>query len=230
MMADFLSNFGQLLSQNIWLAFLTALVAGLVSSFSPCMLSAVPLVIGYVGGYAGNDKKRAFKYSLFFCVGLVTTFTVLGALSAMLGRLMTGTGNWWYIVLGGIMVLVALQMFGIINFMPQSCGVPTPKKGLFGAFLLGIVGGILSSPCATPVLVAILAFVAGQGNIVYGMALLAVYAIGHCALLLVAGTSVGFVQTLAASPDTEKAGKVLKFIFGLLILFLAFYLFGIGFD
>jgi len=228
--AEFSSNFGQLLSQNIWLAFVMSLVAGLVSSFSPCVLSAVPLVIGYVGGYAGNDKKRAFKYSLFFCIGLATTFTVLGALSAMLGRLMTGTGKWWYIVLGVIMVLVALQMFGILNFMPQSCGVPAKRKGLLGAFLLGIVGGILSSPCSSPVLVAILAFVAGQGNIVYGMVLLAVYAVGHCALLLVAGTSVGFVQTLAASQDTERAGKVLKFIFGLLVLFLAFYLFWIGFD
>ena len=228
-MESLLSDFGQVLSQNIWLSFVMALVAGLISSFSPCVLSAIPLVIGYVGGYAGNDKKRAFKFSLFFCIGLALTFTALGAASAMLGRLMTGTGKWWYLVLGAIMALVALQMFGIFNFTPQTCAVPSKRKGLFGAFFLGVVGGILSSPCATPVLAAILAFVAGQGNIALGIALLAVYAVGHCALILIAGTSVGFVQKLAVNPNTERLGKVLKIVFGILVLMLAMYLFYIGF-
>jgi cytochrome c biogenesis protein CcdA len=100
---------------------------------------------------------------------------------------------------------------------------------LAGAFVLGILGGVLSSPCATPVLAAILAFVAGQGNIALGVGLLAVYSIGHCALLLVAGTSVGFVQKLAASPGTEKWGNIFKISFGILILILAFYLFYTGF-
>lgn len=228
-MENILLNFGQVLSQNIWLAFVMALIAGIISSFSPCVLSAIPLVIGYVGGYAGNDKKRAFKYSLFFCIGLALTFTALGAFSAIFGRLMTATGKWWYLVLGAIMVLVALQMFGILKLTPQTCAVPSKRKGLIGAFFLGIVGGVLSSPCATPILAAILAFVAGQGNITLGVALLAIYAVGHCALILIAGTSVGFVQKLADNPNTERLGKVLKIIFGLLVLSLAMYLFYIGF-
>ncbi len=223
------ANFAQLLSQNIWLAFIMALVAGLISSFSPCVLSAMPLVIGYVGGYAGNDKKRAFRYSLLFCLGLAATFTALGAASALLGRLMLGVGKWWYIILGIIMLVMALQMLGIFNIMPQTCKVPAERKGLAGAFVLGVIGGVLSSPCATPVLAVILAFVAGQGNIPLGVGLLAVYSIGHCALLLIAGTSVGFVQKLAVSPGTEKWGKILKVFFGILILILSFYLFYIGF-
>lgn len=228
-MESILANFGQMMSQNIWLAFIMALVAGLVSSFSPCVLSTIPLVIGYVGGYAGNDKKQAFKYSLFFCFGLAATFTALGAASALLGKLMTGTGKWWYIILGFIMLIMAMQMFGIFNIMPQTCTVPKKRKGLVGAFVLGILGGVLSSPCATPVLAAILAFVAGQGNIALGIGLLAVYSIGHCALLMIAGTSVGFVQKMASSPGMEKWGKILKISFGILILLLAFYLFYTGF-
>ena len=223
------ANFAQMLSQNIWLAFIMALVAGLISSFSPCVLSAMPLVIGYVGGYAGDDKRRAFKYSLLFCLGLAATFTALGAASAILGRFMLGTGKWWYLILGLIMLVMALQMLGIFNIMPQTCKVPAERKGLAGAFVLGILGGVLSSPCATPVLAAILAFVAGQGNILLGIGLLAAYSIGHCALLLIAGTSVGFVQKLAASPGTEKWGKILKVFFGILILMLSFYLFYTGF-
>jgi len=227
-MESFLLNFTQILSQNIWMAFVMALVAGIISSFSPCVLSAIPLVIGYVGGYAGNDKKRAFKYSLTFCIGLALTFTALGAASAVLGRLMSGTGSWWYIILGIIMLTVGLQLLGVINIMPQACNVPSQRKGLIGAFVLGILGGVLSSPCATPVLIAILAFVAGQGNIMLGIALLAVYSIGHCTLLIIAGTSVGFVQMLADSPKTEKWGKILKILFGAIVILIGLYLFYIG--
>lgn len=131
-MESILANFSQVLSQNIWLAFVMALAAGLVSSFSPCVLSSIPLVIGYVGGYAGDNKKRAFKYSLFFCFGLAATFTALGAASALLGRLMTGAGKWWYIILGLIMLIMAFQMLGIFNIMPQTCKVPNKRKGLLG--------------------------------------------------------------------------------------------------
>ncbi len=228
-MESFLANFADILSQNIWLAFVMALIAGIVSSFSPCVLSAVPLIIGYVGGYAGNDKKKAFTYSVVFCIGLALTFTALGAASALLGRLMTGAGGWWYIILGVIMLVVGLELLGVINIMPQACNIPGKRRGLIGAFVLGILGGILSSPCATPVLIAILAFVAGQGNIVLGIALLAVYSIGHCALLLIAGTSVGVVQKLACSPETEKWGKVLKILFGVIVILAGLYIFYLGF-
>lgn len=227
-MESFLANFSQILSQNIWLAFVMALMAGVISSFSPCVLSAIPLVIGYVGGYAGNDKKRAFTYSLTFCIGLALTFTALGAASAVLGRLMTGIGNWWYIVLGIIMLLVGLQLIGVLNIMPTACNVPSKRKGLIGAFILGIVGGALSSPCATPVLIAILAFVAGQGNIALGIALLLLYSIGHCALIIIAGTSVGFVQKLASSTETEKWGRVLKILFGSIVIIIGLYMFYLG--
>lgn len=228
-MEGFLADFGQILSQNIWLAFVVALVAGLISSFSPCVLSSIPLIIGYVGGYSGNDKKRAFNYSLVFSIGLAITFTTLGALSVILGRLMSGAGDWWYIVLGILMLAISFQLLGIVNLMPEVCNLPSQRKGILGAFFLGVLGGIFSSPCSTPVLIAILAFVSGQGNIVLGILLLLVYSIGHCTLIMIAGTSIGFVQKLSASQNTQKVGNALKMILGILILVFSFYLFYIGF-
>jgi len=227
-METLMINFGELLSQNIWLAFGIALFAGLISSFSPCILSTVPLIIGYVSGFAGDDQKKALRYSLLFCFGLIITFTALGAASALLGRMMTGAGKWWYLLLALIMGAAGLQLLGIVRFTPQSCRMPARRGGLVGAFLLGIVGGVLSSPCATPVLVAILAFIAGEGNIYLGIGLLAAYAIGYCVLILIAGTSVGFVKNVAASPHTEKWGRVFKGILGVLVIILAFYLFYLG--
>lgn len=227
-MSELLNNFGSILSNNIWFALIMSFVAGIISSFSPCVLSTIPLVIGYVGGYANKDKKLAFKYSLIFCVGLVITFTTFGALSAILGRLMTGTGKWWYIVLGIIMLVVALQLLGVIHIGNNFCKMPNKKTGLIGAFFLGILGGLLSSPCATPVLIAILAFVAGKGNIVLGIFMLFLYSIGHCALILIAGTSVGFVEAISSSNSTMMFGKILKLVLAICIILLGFYLIYIG--
>ena len=230
--SDFANSFQQVLTQNLWLSFVFALFAGIVSSFSPCILSSVPLVIGYVGGYARDDKVKAVKYSLAFCIGLAATFTALGAVTAILGRMMLATGKWWYLLLGVLMAAVGLHLLGVIKILPDQCGVArggTTRKGLLGAFLLGIFGGILSSPCATPVLIVILTFVAGQGNIWRGIGLLGAYAIGHCTLLFLAGTSVGIVQELASSPRTEHLGKILKVILGILVLLLALYMFYLGF-
>lgn len=228
-MADYLSNFSAVFTDNLWFAFVVTLFAGIVSSFSPCVLTSVPLIIAYVGGYAGDDKKRAFRYTLLFCLGLTITFTALGAVSALLGKLMTGAGKWWYLFLGTLLLMAAFQMLGIINFLPDSCNIPGKRKGLLGAFILGILGGIMSSPCATPALIAILALVSGQGNLILGISLLAVYSIGHCALLLLAGTSIGLVQKLASAPKTEKIGHVLKVLLGIVTLVLALYLFYLGF-
>ncbi len=226
-----LADFQQVLSHNVWLSFLLALLAGVISSFSPCVLSAVPLIIGYVGGYAGNDKRKAVIYSSAFCLGLVLTFTALGAAAAVMGKMLTGAGRWWYLFLGGLTALIGFQLLGVINIGPKHCGVSggNNRKGIAGAFLLGMAGGALSSPCATPVLIAILAFVAGQGNILWGILLLAAYAVGHCTLVFLAGISVGFVRSLSASPATERMGRVLKSILGLCALAVALYLFYLGF-
>lgn len=228
-MSSLINNFSAFLSDNIWLAVITAFLAGIVSSFSPCVLSAIPLIVGYVGGYAGKDKKLAYRYSLIFCLGIIMTFVLLGIASALLGKLFTGAGRWWYIILGAIMLLVGLQLIGVIEFGNNSCRVPNRRKGIAGAFFLGILGGILSSPCSTPILAAILAFVASKGNILLGVIMLSFYSLGHCILVFMAGTSVGLVEDISNSDKTKRIGRILKLILALLIFITGFYLLYLGF-
>ena len=140
------------------------------------------------------------------------------------------SASWWYIVLGVLMILMALQTWGIFEIIPSSYLVSkNTRKGFIGAFVAGIFSGIFSSPCSTPVLIALLAIVAGKGSILWGILLLLLYSIGHGTLAVIAGTSIGFVQRLSASEKYGKASTVLKIIMGALVLLVGFYMFYLGF-
>ena len=219
-----------IITKSGWLAPILALFAGVLTSFTPCSLSSIPLVIGYVGGTGQKDTKRAFKLSLTFALGSAVTFTVLGVIASLAGRLMGTSASWWYLILGTLMILMALQTWGIFEIIPSSYLLQkNMKKGYAGAFIAGILGGIFSSPCSTPVLIALLAIVAGKASVIWGILLLLLYSIGHGILAIVAGTSIGFVQKLSSSEKYGKASTVLKIVMGALILLIGFYMFYLGF-
>jgi len=230
MMTALLENISQMMIDSFWIAPLLALFAGVLTSFTPCSLSSIPLVIGYVGGTGARDTKKALKLSLTFAIGSAVTFTVLGVIASTAGKLMGTSAGWWYIILGVLMVLMALQTWGIFEIIPSSYLLSkNTKKGFAGAFIAGILGGVFSSPCSTPVLIALLAIVAGKGSLVWGILLLLLYSIGHGILAVIAGTSVGFVQKLSQSEKYGKASTILKIVMGSLILLIGFYLFYLGF-
>lgn len=227
---QWLESLASSISTNFWLAPLLALLAGLLTSFTPCSLSSIPLVIGYVGGTGQKDTKRAFWLSLVFSGGMAVTFTILGTLASLFGKLMQGTGSWWYIILGILMLLMAMQTWEVYSFIPASYAISkSTKRGFIGAFLAGILGGLFSSPCATPVLVVLLAMVAKEGSLIWGMLLLLLYSVGHSFLVMIAGTSVGFVRKLSSSERYGKASKFLRIFMGTMILIVAFYMFYLGF-
>jgi len=173
-----------------------------LSSASPCVLATIPLVIGFVGGYSDGDRGKAFRYSLAFICGLSLTFTAFGAAASLLGTMFGTFGGPWYLVAGIIALVMGGQMMGLYEIKGNVCGMGAyrPKQGgLIGAFLLGLFFGVVSSPCATPVLVVLLTLVASQGQVLYGIALLFCYAIGHCLLMLFAGTFYRFCREFCKS-------------------------------
>lgn len=218
------------ISMNSWLAPLLALLAGILTSITPCALTSVPLVIGYVGGTGQREPMKAFWLSATFAIGMAVTFTALGTIASLLGRLMQGTGSWWYIFLGVLMLLMTLQIWEIYNFIPSSYAISkNTKRGFGGAFLAGVLGGFFSSPCATPVLVVLLAVVAKEGSLLWGIFLLILYSLGHSFLVLLAGTSVGFVHKLTSSNKYGQLSKLLKIFMGLVVMCIGFYMFYLGF-
>ena len=230
MINEWLETLSTLIKGNLWLAPILAILAGASTAFTPCSLSSIPLVVAYVGGTANNDTKKSFRLSLIFALGMTVTFTVLGIVASLAGKLIGRAASWWYIILGILMVLMALQTWEIFNFIPSTFLISkNTKRGYIGALIAGILGGIFSSPCATPVLIALLALVASQGKLLWGVLLLLLYSVGHSILVIIAGTSMGFVKKLTSNEKYGRASKIIKIVLGSLIILLAFYMFYLGF-
>lgn len=230
MIDSWLSQIAEMIRNNVWIAPILALLAGLLTSVTPCSLSNIPLIIGYVGGIGERNTKRAFMYSAVFSLGTAVTFVSLGVIATSAGRLMGTSSTVWYLLLGILMVLMALQTWEIYNFIPSiNLLAKNKKRGFIGAFLAGILGGIFSSPCSTPVLIALLAIVAGEGNFVWGIILMLLYSIGHSTLIMVAGTSVSFIQKINSNDNYKKTTSILKIIIGVVILLIGLYMFWLAF-
>lgn len=193
---SFLDNIEHIVAAYPLLAFAAVFAGGVISSASPCVLATIPLVVGFVGGYADGDRWKAFRYSLAFIIGLSLTFTAFGAAAGLLGTMFGTLGGWWYVAAGIVALVMGGQMMGLYEIaLPLKRDFKPKRGGIVGAFLLGLFFGVVSSPCATPVLVVLLTFVATKGEVLYGVALLFTYAIGHCLLMLAAGTFTGFLES-----------------------------------
>ena len=222
---SFLDNLEQIITLYPALAFGAAFMAGVISSASPCVLATIPLVVGFVGGYADGDRWKAFRYSLSFILGLSLTFTAFGAAAGMFGTMFGTLGGWWYIAAGAVALVMGGQMMGLYEIrLPIRRDFKPKQGGIVGSFILGLFFGVVSSPCATPVLVVILTYVATKGQVLYGTALLFAYAIGHCLLMLVAGTFTGFVESFVKSRGVVNFSVWAKRTGGVLVALVGFYL------
>lgn len=230
MIDEWLKSISVIITESTWIAPIFALIAGFLTSFTPCALSSVPLIVSYVGGKGERTTKKAFQLSLTFAIGSGITFTIFGAIATIAGKMIGIQTTWWYIILGILMMLMALQIWEVYEFVPSNNLISkNNKKGFVGALIAGIFAGVFSSPCSTPVLIALLAVVAEKGNIIWGIVLLLFYSIGHGILSIICGTSIGFVQKISQSKKYQRISKVLKIIMGILIVLIGLYMFYLAF-
>jgi cytochrome c-type biogenesis protein len=217
---------GQVMQTRPILAYGASYVGGVVATASPCILASIPLVIGFVGGYAGGNKKQAFFYSLVFVLGLAVVMSILGAMAALMGTMFGDVGIYWYFVVAVILMVMGLQLSGLINlklggasqkFLPQ-------RTGLVGALILGGLFGLVLSPCASPVLAVILTLAAVKGEVAYGSSLLFAYALGQGTLIILAGTFTGVIESFLQSKGA-RFGTIMQRVAGLLIFLVGAYIF-----
>jgi len=217
---------GQVMQTRPILAYGASYLGGVVATASPCILASIPLVIGFVGGYAGGNKKQAFFYSLTFVLGLAVVMSILGAMAALMGTMFGQVGTYWYFVVAVILMVMGLQLSGLINlklggnsqrFLPQ-------RTGLIGALILGALFGLVLSPCASPVLAVILTVAAVKGEVAYGSSLLFAYALGQGTLVILAGTFTGVIESFLQSKGAQF-GTIMQKVAGYLIFLVGAYIF-----
>ena len=211
------------------LAFALVFLGGILTSIGPCNVAMIPLVVGYVGGSRDLPRSRAFLLSLMFAIGLALTFMLLGVAAALIGGLVGASTTWWYYLVAFICFVIGLNMLDFIHIeTPLWLGGLREKitlKGAPGALALGLVSGLVASQCATPVLAAILTYVMAKGALIYGAALLFVYAIGRGVPIVLAGTFTGVLKSVQKlgqwSEIIEKASGVIVIGVGLYFLWMA---------
>lgn len=208
-----------------------AFFAGVLSSFFPCTVAMLPIMVGYMGGYSGGSKKDIFLQVCVFILGLATVMTVLGVALSFAGKAFGEQNNdVLYYLIGGVCIVMALQMMEIIHLpMPSFIKtLPETKQGKLTSFyVLGCAFGLVASPCGTPVLAAILGIISQKGDILLGGSALFCYAVGQGMLLMVAGLSTGLLKHRATF---LKVGSKLTQLSGIVIILVgvAFILQGMG--
>lgn len=207
------------------LGYVLVFFGGVVTSLGPCNAAMIPLIIGFIGGSINLPKHKAFVISLVFSIGLAITFMVLGVIASVLGGLLGGGTRLWYYIVAVVCFAIGLQMVGVYHLNPPSwfskLREKIQTKGLFGALLLGLVSGLVSSQCATPVLAAILTYVMAQKeSLIYGAILLFIYAFGRGLPIVVAGTFTGAMKGIRS---LRKRSELFENISGVIIILVGFY-------
>ncbi|MEO0049533.1 MAG: cytochrome c biogenesis protein CcdA [candidate division WOR-3 bacterium] len=195
---------------------------------SPCHLTSIPLIVGFISGQETTSTKRAFVLALLFSSGILATIGIIGVITALLGRMLGDVGPYGNYLLAAIFLVVGLYLLEVIP-LPF---IGTPKesafrrKGALAALTLGLLFGIALGPCTFAYMAPMLGvvFTLASTRFLYGMLLLLVYGIGHCAIIVGAGTLTEVVQRYLNWNARSKGVAIVKKVCGILVILGGVYL------
>jgi len=227
MLDALVAGVGDTIHANPWLAVFAVFLGGLLTATNPCVLAMIPLMMSFVAGRReeGAGVVRGFLYSLMFILGLSATFTALGMTAALAGTMYGDVSGLWNWVVAAVCIVMGLHLAGIWNInIPMPFQVQPRTRGMLGALILGLLFGVVSAPCAAPILVVLLTYLAGSNaSVPYGGFLLLVYALGHSVLILLAGTSVGVAKKLMESKKMVRGFEMLRKGAGIVVILVGLY-------
>jgi len=204
--------------------YIIVLIGGIAVSFTPCIYPLIPIMVGVIGAAKEKSKLKNFILSLSYVLGIALTFSILGIIAAITGKLFGDfqSSPVAHLIVGNIIILFGLALLNVIplpTFLLSRAGAGKVVKGgsTISVFLMGIISGFVAAPCAAAVLGALLAYVATTQNILVGFTLLFTFAIGLGTLLILIGTFTGI---LTALPKSEKLMHIIERIiaFGMILL------------
>lgn len=209
------------------IALAASLAWGILSILlSPCHLASIPLIVGFIGSQEQMTTRRAFWTATLFSLGILITIAGIGIVTASLGRMAGDVGGWGKFFVAGVFFLVGLYLLGLLP-MPVSAPSINPKrKGLLAALLLGLIFGVALGPCSFAFMAPVLGvtFQVGASAPLFAAGLLLAYGLGHCSVIVVAGTSTERVQRYLHWSEDSRGMRILKGACGILVIAGGFYL------
>jgi cytochrome c-type biogenesis protein len=160
-----------------------AFIGGVIASISPCILALLPVNLSYIGTLKIESRWDAFSKAGLFVLGAVTILSLFGLVSSFAGAVMVEYRGYINIVVGLIMAVMGLWLLGVIKLPLPQMNLNLPQAGPYG---VGLTFALVSSPCASPVLFAVLAAAAANGSHVLGTLTMVSYALGYTILIFLA--------------------------------------------
>ena len=199
-----------------------AFVWGILSIvLSPCHLASIPLIVGFIDEQGRISTKRAFQIAGLFALGILCTIGLVGALTAAAGRMLGDVGAYGNYFVAAIFFLVGLHLLGVIPMPFTGPGqVQMKQRGRIAAFILGLLFGVALGPCTFAYMAPMLAvaFRLAATRMAYGILLLIAYGVGHCAVIVLAGTFTETVQHYLNWNESSQGATILKKTCGVLVL------------
>ena len=210
------------------IALIAAFAWGILSILlSPCHLASIPLIVGFVDQQGRMSTKRAFFISALFAAGILVTIGAIGAITAAAGRMLGDVGPYGNYFVAIIFFVVGLYLLDVIPMPWSGPGqVGMKRKGLLAALILGLVFGIAIGPCTFAYMAPMLGvtFKVASTSLAYGIILLLAYGVGHCSVIVFAGTCTELVQRYMNWNEKSRGAVILKKICGVLVILGGLYL------
>ena len=219
----------QSLGGSAWLALTASFLWGILSILlSPCHLSSIPLIVGFIDGQGIVTRKRAFTLAGLFSVGILLTIALIGLITGLMGRIMGDVGKTGNYFVAIIFFVIGLHLLEVINipFLGVSNQPKMKRKGALAAFIIGLLFGVALGPCTFAYMAPMLgiAFRTASTRPVFAVSLVLLYAIGHCSVIVVAGTFTSMVQKYLRWNERSKGAVILKKVCGVLVILGGVYL------
>ena len=210
---------------SIYILFLASFLGGLISSISPCSLSMLPLIIGYIGGYSDAKPMRTLLQMIIFVIGSGLVFAIIGGICAFSGKMFVGN-PYFALIVASVVMIMGLKILGVIDFDLPVIIKEIPQNKVNNDFLypliLGAVFALIGTPCSTPILASIMAFASMSAKISQAVVMLFLFSIGQGLILVIAGF---LTSKLKANENFYKVSEAIMKVSGGLLILVALYIF-----